>query len=157
MAEDIPQDIKSNPVWLRLDGQLQWYDNKSRSNQRWYRGLTILQIVLATSIPGLAFAPLPGGPWPTAVMGFVVAVSQAIAQLYQFGPLWIEYRTANELLKAERTLFLAGSGPYRDLDRDEALRLLAEQVEGHVAKEHEQWVRKARRVARRGAGGKEHA
>jgi hypothetical protein len=57
---------------------------------------------------------------------------------------WIDYRSTAEQLKHEKYLFLAGSGPYRDLELDEALKRLAERVEERVSTEHAKWVQDAR-------------
>jgi hypothetical protein len=43
-------------------------------------------------------------------------------------------------LKHEKYLFLALSGPYRDLKVGEALKLLAERIEEHTSAEHARWV-----------------
>jgi hypothetical protein len=43
-------------------------------------------------------------------------------------------------LKQEKYLFLALSGPYRDLKVGEALKLLAERIEEHTSAEHARWV-----------------
>jgi len=51
-----------------------------------------------------------------------------------------------EQLKHEKYLFLAGSGPYRDLEIKEALRLLAERVEERVSTEHAKWVSDVRQA-----------
>ena len=35
----------------RVDGQIEWYDRKSGTNQRWFRWLRIVEIIAAASIP----------------------------------------------------------------------------------------------------------
>lgn len=35
----------------RVDDQIKWYDSRSQANQRWYKHLRSIEIVLAASIP----------------------------------------------------------------------------------------------------------
>ena len=50
----------------RLDDQIGWYDRKSISNQRWYRGLRTVQVVAAALIPfwvGYLVPEMPTTKW----------------------------------------------------------------------------------------------
>lgn len=38
----------------RLDDQIAWYDQKSQSNQKWYKRLRVIELIAAASIPFLA-------------------------------------------------------------------------------------------------------
>lgn len=136
-----PEIFKEHPAWLRLEDQLDWYDRKSRSNQTWYKVLKLTQIVLATSIPLFALSKESWAQGAMAILGAMIAILEAVQHLYQFNTLWIEYRATAESLKHEKYLFLAKAGPYRGLNIEEALALLAERVEEQVSKEHAQWVR----------------
>ncbi|MCL7939709.1 DUF4231 domain-containing protein [Halomonas sp. ATCH28] len=135
--------LRERPEWQRLEDQLTWYGQRSRHCRRWHKRLRLLQVVFAATIPVLSMADSPLFRWLTAVLGASIAVLEAIEQINQFGPLWIQYRGTAEHLKHEKFLLLAGAGPYRDLERAEALRLLAERVEERVSSEHARWVRAA--------------
>ncbi len=121
----IPDEIKNHPAWLRLEDQLNWYGDKSAWNQRWYKGLRITQVVLATSIPLVSIANVAWIKWVTSFFGGLIAILEVIQHLNQFGTFWVQYRSTAEHLKHEKFLFLSESGPYRDLQTEDALRLLA--------------------------------
>lgn len=135
--------LHERPEWQRLEDQLDWYGQRSRHCRRWHKRLRLLQVVFAATIPVLSMADSSLFRWLTAVLGASIAVLEAIEQINQFGPLWIQYRGTAEQLKHEKFLLLAGAGPYRDLERAEALCLLAERVEERVSSEHARWVRAA--------------
>jgi hypothetical protein len=78
--------------------------------------------------------------WVMAILGASVALLEGLQQLGKYDELWINYRSTAEQLKHEKYLFLAGSGPYRGLEADKALKLLAERVEERVSTEHAKWV-----------------
>ncbi|APE31384.1 hypothetical protein BOX17_10750 [Halomonas aestuarii] len=134
IAGDLPDE------WQRLEDQLAWYGRRSRDCRRWHKGVRLVQVVFAAAIPVISLADLLWARWLTATLGALIAVLEAFEQINQFGPLWIQYRSTAESLKHEKFLLLAGAGPYRDLARGEALRLLAERVEERVSREHARWV-----------------
>lgn len=143
-ADDgLPTDaaLRERPEWRRLEDQLAWYGRRSRHCRRWHKRLRLVQVIFAAAIPVLSLSNPPLARWLTAILGASIAVLEATEQINQFGPLWIQYRGTAEHLKHEKFLLLAAAGPYRDLDRAEALRLLAERVEEHVSSEHARWVR----------------
>jgi hypothetical protein len=76
------------------------------------------------------------GRWITAILGASVAILEGLQQLGQCNNLWTSYCATAEQLKYEKYLFLARSGPYRDLGEEEALKRLAERVEERVSIEH---------------------
>lgn len=143
-AVDGPQTdaaLRQRPEWYRLEDQLAWYGRRSRYCRRWHKRLRLVQVVFAAAIPVLSLTDPPLARWLTAFLGASIAVLEATEQINQFGPLWIQYRGTAEQLKHEKFFLLAAAGPYRDLDRAEALRLLAERVEEQVSSEHARWVR----------------
>jgi hypothetical protein len=96
-----PEDLKDHPAWLRLEDQLQWYDNKSTLNKKWHKILRVIQLVLATAIPVIALSGAEWSKWVTAIFGGLIAVFEGVQQLNQFGPQWVEYRSTAEYLKHE--------------------------------------------------------
>jgi hypothetical protein len=142
----VPEGFKNHPAWFRLNDQLEWYDRKSGNNQKRYKSIKAVQLVLAGSIPVFSLVGISWAMWITAILGASVALLEGLQQLGKYDELWISYRSTAEQLKHEKYLFLAGSGPYRDLETEEALRLLAERVEERVSTEHAKWVSDARQV-----------
>src|SRR3712207_3940115 len=136
----VPQEVRQHPAWVRLNDQLGWYDRKSAVNQERYKQIQAAQIILATSIPVFSLIDAASGRWITAIVGASVAILTGLQQLGNYNDLWTTYRATAEQLKHEKFLFLARSGPYRSLQKEEALRLLAERVEERVSTEHAKWV-----------------
>jgi hypothetical protein len=134
------EQFAKHPTWLRLNEELDWYGRSSRRNQRGYKVTKTAQIILAASIPVVALAGATWSAWGAAILGAVVAALEGIQQLWKSDTLWIEYRSTAERLKQEKHLFLALSGPYRDLEEHEAVKRLAERVEEHVSVEHTRWA-----------------
>ena len=136
----IPDQVKKHPAWLRMEDQLNWYSEKSALNKKWYNGLKLIQIVLASVIPIISLIGMPNAKYIVAVFGAVIAILEGCQQLYQFHKIWSEYRSTAEYLKHEKYLFLSLSGPYRNLNQEEALLFLAERIEEHISKEHAKWI-----------------
>lgn len=143
----VPEFAAAHPAWLRLEDQMQWYDNKSQHSQRWYKWLKLAQVALAVLIPVMSLLPADIAKWTMALSGTVIALLEAIQQMNQYSTLWVTYRATAERLKHEKYLFLSAAGPYRGLPEPERLIHLAERVEEHVSTEHANWFNETRRVA----------
>src|SRR6266487_5058205 len=123
----------------RLNDQIDWYDRKSGTNQRWFKRLRFAEIVAAAIIPFLSgFA---GGSLPIKVaigaLGVVVAVIASLLGLLQLQEHWIEYRATAESLRREKFLFLTQTEPY---DKDNAFHLLVQRVEALLSQENIDWA-----------------
>jgi hypothetical protein len=136
----VAKEVREHPAWVRLNDQLEWYDYKSAVNQKRYKQIQAAQIVLATSIPVFSLISNYWGRLIMAILGASVAILAGFQQLGNYNDLWTTYRATAEQLRHEKFLFLAQSGPYRTLQEEEALRLLAERVEERVSTEHAKWV-----------------
>jgi hypothetical protein len=132
----VPEEIAATPTWCRLESQINWYNSKSVNAQRQFRVLKLVELVVAALIPFLA--GLRVTPWATGIAGVSVVVLEGIQSLGQYHSNWIAYRLTCENLRHERHLFLAGAGPYADLN--DPVRLLAERVESLISEEHTKWV-----------------
>lgn len=122
----------------RLDEQVNWYNNKSQWNQRWYRGLRVVEILAACTIPFLAGYMSEALPFKyvIGILGVLIAVISGVLALYKFQENWTEYRTTCESLKHEKFLYLTKSKPY---DSDGSFPLLVQRVEGLISKENTMW------------------
>jgi hypothetical protein len=129
-----------NPTLERLEDQIGWYDKKSASNQRWFKGLKIIELIAAALIPLLAgiSASIPYYVIITGGLGALIVVLESLQGLYQFQSNWISYRSTCEGLRHEKYLWLAKAGPY--VDRKDPDRLLAERIESLISTEHAKWV-----------------
>ena len=121
----------------RVEGQITWYDEKSRLNKRGFVVLQIITLIAAASIP--VFSLFSGEMWArliVAVLGSATAVTTGIVSLYQFREHWIEYRTTAESLKHEKYMFQTKTGPYSG---DDAFSMLVDRVEALVSEENTTW------------------
>jgi len=128
----------------RLDNQIDWYDNKSVWNQKWFKRLQVIAIIGAATIPFLTGYIGEETQWikiTIGALGLVVAAITAILSLYQFQENWIEYRTTCESLKHEKYTYLTKTAPY---DVENSFALLVERVETLISKENTNWTRQAK-------------
>lgn len=122
----------------RVDDQIGWYDRKSKTAQRWFKGLRAIEVVSAAAIPliaGFAVDPFPV-TLVVGVLGALIAVISSLVSLNQFQENWTEYRTTCESLKHEKFLFLTKAEPYHE---DEKFRLFVQRVESLISKENSAW------------------
>ena len=123
----------------RVDNQIDWYDRKSSTNQRWFRWLRIVEIVAAASIPLLVGYADTVAEFKVVVgvLGLMIAVIAGVLGLYQFQESWTGYRATCEALKQEKYLFLTKTQPY---DQGDAFALFVQRVENLISKEHTTWA-----------------
>ena len=132
------------PLWERLNGQVDWYDRKARANQRAYKVSKIAIIVLAILIPVFAEYGMIEGMYDTraflvgAASGAIVLL-EGLQVLSKWQENWILYRATCEGLRNEQHLFAEMAGPYANLRPEAAQRLLAERASSLVMAEHSKW------------------
>jgi hypothetical protein len=135
-AEQSPGGPEEPPARARVSEQIEWYDRRSRTNQRWFKWLKICQIVTAAAIPVAASVSAP--VWLVGCGGALIVVLEGLQQLQQYQQNWTNYRATCERLKHEQFLYLAHAGPYAAGPDPNVL--LAERVESLVSQEHAAWV-----------------
>jgi Protein of unknown function (DUF4231) len=151
MREKGEMDERAETTRDRLEDQIGWYDKKSRSAQRWYKTLKLIQVLITALIPLASVLPVPEPRWVTAVLGLIVLVIEALQQMNQYQQNWISYRTTCESLKHEKYLFLAETGPYENANRPVAV--LANRIEALISQEHAKWVSNQEQEANKKAPG----
>lgn len=129
----------------RLEDQIKWYDKKSGYNQKMFKGMKTITIVVSLLIPLFAaFAAYKGNidgklvALVAGIMGALIALLEAVQQLNQYHHNWITYRSTAEALKHEKYLYLSNAGPYAAAAN--ATALLAERIESSVSQEHAKWA-----------------
>jgi hypothetical protein len=137
MAEKIESVLGSDPITDRLEDQIEWYDRKSRSAQRIYKRIKIVEILSAAMIPLLAGLSFPHDKIVTAGLGVLITILEGILHLNQYQQLWSTYRSTCEALKHEKYAYLGKAGPYTGAADPHVL--LAERIESLVSQEHAQW------------------
>ncbi len=140
-----PGITPQSPTFERLEDQAKWYSRESSRNQRRFKLVKTVEIVVAAAIPVLAGFQLPvsiiGG------LGALIVVLEGIQHLNQYQHNWTSYRSTSEALKHEKFLYLAKAGPYANHGNAETL--LAERVEALISQEHTKWVSAEEQAARK--------
>jgi len=132
------ESLTSNdPIYARLEDQIDWYDRKSRSAQHIFKRMKVVEILAAAIIPLLAALPFRQDKYVTAGLGVLITILEGILHLNQYQQLWSTYRSTSEALKHEKFTYLANAGPYAGVA--DAHALLAERVESLVSQENAQW------------------
>ncbi len=127
-------------ISLRIDDQIKWYGSKSRWNQKRYKGIKTLIIVISVTIPFLTGLISDETFWLKVAVGMggvLIAAGEGILSLQKYQDNWMEYRRASEVLKREKLLYLTKSGPYRSQDN---LQLLVERIENFTENENKSWL-----------------
>lgn len=138
MAATTESIIGNDPIFARLEDQIDWYDRKSRSAQHLFKRIKIVEILCAAMIPFLAAIPFAEDKLVTAGLGVLITILEGILHLNQYQQLWNTYRSTCESLKHEKYTYLGHAGPYTSAADPHAL--LAERVESLVSQEHAQWT-----------------
>ncbi len=124
----------------RLQDQIDWYDQKSQFNQKWFKWLRVTEIICASLIPLLSglSSSINYSEWIIGVLGVVIAISAAASGIYKFQENWIQYRTSSETLKHEKYLYITNSTPYVG---DDKFEMLVIRIESLISKENSNWSR----------------
>ena len=143
-------DPKTDPIFDRLENQIDWYDRKSRASRRMFKRIKIIEILSAAAIPFLAALSFPYDKLVTAGLGVLITVLEGLLHLNQYQQNWTTYRSTCEALKHEKYVYLASAGPYANASAAHAL--LAERIESTVSQEHAQWSSIQQQAAKAEAG-----
>ena len=122
----------------RLEDQINWYDRKSRSSQRIFKRIKVIEILAAAVIPFLTGLKFPHITLVVGGLGVLITMLEGILHLNQYQQNWTMYRSTCESLKHEKFVYLALAGPYASAPNPRSL--LAERVESTVSQEHAQWA-----------------
>jgi hypothetical protein len=133
-----PSFTPGDPVFARLEDQIDWYDRKSRQNQRTFKRIKVTEIVAAALIPFLSASRFKYSPIIVAALGVLITVLEGLLHLNQYQQNWITYRSTCEGLKHEKYVYLGQALPYAHVDDPRAL--LAERIESLVSQEHAKWA-----------------
>ncbi|GKV54281.1 hypothetical protein NCCP2222_02280 [Sporosarcina sp. NCCP-2222] len=123
----------------RVDEQINWYDKKSISHKKVYKGWKITQIIISASIPfvvgyveNLSFLAVVVG-----LMGVVITCIEGVLTLGKYHENWIEYRSICETLRHEKYMYLTRTGVYKNKG---SFTNLVERVESVISQENVNWA-----------------
>lgn len=128
-------------IETRVISQIDWYDKKSILNQKIYKWLTIISIIMSGSIPALTL--ITEFCWNIkvviAVLSAAVTGISSIIALSNYKELWIEYRKSSEMLKSCLYLYFTRKGVYKDLTNEQAFQQLVTICEKKFIQEFNEW------------------
>ncbi len=125
----------------RVEGQIQWYSQKSSANKSLHFWTSGLVIVFSAIIPFLS-GFLETGPvylgYIVGVLGMFVAILTGVSSLVKFQEKWVKYRATSSLLKNEKYMYLTGSGYYKDDSKQ--FTEFVNRIESIMSKENSAWA-----------------
>lgn len=130
----------SSPAWDRIEDQIKWYDNKSKSDKKWHKILKITQVSLGATIPASNLLPAEITKFAIPIIGIAITILETIQQINQYPTRWIAYRSTAERLKQEKYLFLSNAGPYKNSSDRELQAIFAERIEEILLSETSSWL-----------------
>ena len=127
----------------RVDGQLRYYAHAANKAKRTHIAMQSTIITLGILVPVIVNVPTQWGESLDVssyarilitALSLLLALLTGIANFRKHGDLWLTYRMTEELLKAEKFLFLTTSGKYESTDNPFSLFVKA--IEEMVSSEH---------------------
>lgn len=134
----------------RLHPLIDWYEKSGQKNNRRYRRLKFLQLLLSALVPVMVgfigedtvlrfIGSMKHQQIVVAWLGFLLTFITGLFSVFRFKETWIYHLKTAEDLRRETFQYLARTGPYYDKEENEAFQLLVQQVETIVKSEYTQW------------------
>lgn len=124
----------------RVDSQIEWFSNKSQSNQQAFKRLRVAEVIFAAAIPLLVGHISDGDTTlkiAVGILGAAIAVISGLLAIHKYHENWIHYRTVCESLKREKFLFLTKTSPY---EKPHPEGLFVKTIETILSKENNGWA-----------------
>ena len=121
--------------------QLSYYDSSSKKNQKRYKNIQWILIILSTVTTILAALPkteLFDFKYLIVISAALVTILTSGLKTFQYQELWITYRSTMEQLKPEIYYYNFGVGDYGKPGADKEC-LFVTRVEQILSKEHTEW------------------
>ena len=122
----------------RYNNQVKWYDEKSKLNQKIYKFLQWIIIILTAITPILILQREYYINIIAAVLAIIVAISAGSQKAFNYQENWINYRTTCEVLKKEYFFYTNKVQGYENAVNPEGLFI--ERVESIISKENVYWT-----------------
>jgi len=126
----------------RLEDQISWFGKKSSYNQKMYKRLVLVEILLSVSIPFMTSFLSENTLQLRLIigaMGVVIALIAGILSVYKFQELWVNYRATSEILQQEKYMYLTRSGMYQENRTSRPYNDFVSRVENILTKENVNW------------------
>lgn len=126
----------------RYKKEIDWYDKKSKHNQRVYKRLQVISIVLTSLSPVLVLLTyLLSDLWVaiiTVIISIIITIVTSFNRTFKYYDIWINYRTICETLKKEIYLYEAKIDEYEKAE--DAKSLFVRRVESLISRENTLWI-----------------
>lgn len=138
-GESKPIETVDDYIKYRLDDQINWYDHKAASAQRFYKASQIIELIIAAIIPLLSgyAADYKCIAIIIGICGALITFIEGLCKLCRFHENWIEYRATCELLRHEKYLYQMNAFPYCKEESYE--QLFVKNVESLISAESSKW------------------
>jgi hypothetical protein len=128
-------------IQQRVDNQIEWYDQKSASNKKWFQTLIVIELILAAMLPflsGFNNSDFRAFDLAIGIIGIAIVILNGLLSHFKFKDHWNEYRTTAEQLKHEKFLFLTKTDMYSG---DDPFPEFVAKIELLISKENSSWSR----------------
>ena len=134
-------------IQSRVEDQIAWYNRRSLSAKKWFHGLRVAEIALASSIPFLVIFidEIKSAKYIVGGVGVLIAILSGAIALFKLQENWVDYRTTAEGLKHHRYLFTTKTDPY---DAADAYQVFVVNIEGLISAEHTTWIGRMKALRR---------
>ena len=131
----------------RYRGQLNYFRKAAALNQKRYKGIQWVLIILSAATPVMAAFINEDARLQVivVVVSGIVAILTTVLKTFQYQEQWINYRNTAEVLKPEYYYYSFGIGPYADNGVDKEA-LFVTRVEAVLDKEHSGWLEAKKRL-----------
>ncbi|MCT0025327.1 DUF4231 domain-containing protein [Weissella confusa] len=123
-------------IRLRLNDQIDWYDNKSAIMKKRYLFWKSVTFTSGACVPFMVAMGI--SKWITGSFGVIVVISESVLSVFKYHDLWVEYRKNTEMLQKELVMFQTRTGIYRDSEFPFAD--LVERSETLISNENINWT-----------------
>lgn len=118
--------------------QIKWYDMKAISNQKIYKIIQWIVIILAAVTPVLVAVGEAWERWVAVVISALVAIGTSVLKTFKYQENWINYRTICETLRKEIHYYNARINDYEP--SNDPMALFIERVEALISRENTLWL-----------------
>ena len=118
--------------------EIKWYDMKAISNQKIYKILQWIVIILAAVTPVLVAIGGTWERWVAVVISAIVAIGTSVLKTFKYQENWINYRTTCETLRKEIHYYNASINDYAT--SNDPMALFIERVEALISRENTLWL-----------------
>lgn len=124
----------------RVDDQIEWYDGKSIQMQKKHKIFKGVTIFSAAIIPIISLTKIEYFDTDiiVSILAAIIAISEGMISLSNYGDNWTRYRSICETLKSEKYMYLNQSGVYSE--KEENFSFFVERVETIISQENINWA-----------------